>query len=484
MNHNIFSMVKNKYHNVSEPIKASVAFAVCSILQKSLATITLPIFTRLLTTEQYGVYSIYTSWYSIIQIFATLNLYLGVFNNGMVKFSSDRDRFHSAMLGLSTTVTIFFSIVYIINADFWDSIFQLKRIFIILMIVELLFVPAFQFWSSRQRFEFKYKELVFFTLVISILSPIFAVLAVFMTEYKAEARVFAYVLVEVVVSIYFYIRTLKKSGVFFVKDYWKFGLKFNIPLIPHYLSGVVLNQADRIMINNMVGTGEAAIYSVAYSLAYMVSIVTTAINNSFLPYTYQKLKKDEIFDIRKASKITAVIVAFPIVLVMFFGPELIAIFSTDDYYEAIWVIPPVAMSVFITYMYGLFVNIEFYFEKNKFIMIASCIGAGLNILLNRIFINLYGYLAAGYTTLACYIMFMFLHYIFYLKVIRQYDLPKIYDLKFFVTIVIMVFFVMILMVILYNNIILRYCLVMMLFFIAIFKRNKIRVLLYDIKMNR
>ena len=51
------------------------------------------------------------------------------------------------------------------------------------------------------------------------------------------------------------------------------------------------------------------------------------------------------------------------------------------------------------FMYQIFANVEFYFEKNKFIMLASIFSAGFNVFLNYIFIKELGYIAAGYTTL-------------------------------------------------------------------------------------
>ena len=61
-----------KYKNLPEAVKASLWFTICSILQKGISFITVPIFTRLLTTEQYGVVSIFYSWESIFIIFCTL----------------------------------------------------------------------------------------------------------------------------------------------------------------------------------------------------------------------------------------------------------------------------------------------------------------------------------------------------------------------------------------------------------------------------
>ena len=72
------------------------------------------IFTRLLTTEQYGLLTVYQSWMAIISVFTTLNLSAGVFNNGMIKYPGQKNQFLSSLLGLSTTVTAVFFIVYLI----------------------------------------------------------------------------------------------------------------------------------------------------------------------------------------------------------------------------------------------------------------------------------------------------------------------------------------------------------------------------------
>ena len=87
-------MVKSiisKYKNVPVEVKASIYYTICSIVQKCIVLITLPIFTRLMTTQQYGQYSIYQSWMNIVAIFATLNLQYGSFDTAMIKFENDRE---------------------------------------------------------------------------------------------------------------------------------------------------------------------------------------------------------------------------------------------------------------------------------------------------------------------------------------------------------------------------------------------------------
>ena len=68
-------------------------------------------------------------------------------------------------------------------------------------------------------------------------------------------------------------------------------LKLDLPLIPHYLSMTVLGSSDRIMINSLCGKSYTALYSVPYNASMIMQIVTSSINSSFIPWTYQKCVK-------------------------------------------------------------------------------------------------------------------------------------------------------------------------------------------------
>lgn len=296
---NMVNKIANAYLKMSAPVRASIWFTICSIIQKGITLLSTPIFTRLLTTEQYGMYSVYQSWYSIISIFATLNLSSGVLFNGLTNYPKDRNRVISSFQGLSTTVTLGLFIFYLLFSDFWNELFGMSTLLMVAMFAELLVVPAYAFWAVKERYNYSYKLLITLTLLVAFGSPIVGVVAVLSTSYKAEARVLSYVVIQIIQGLVFYIYNFKNGKCFFDKKYWKFALSFNLPLIPHYLSMTVLNQADRIMISNMVSTGAAAIYSVAYQVSMMMSIITTAVNNSFVPYTYKEIKNCNYEGIKK-----------------------------------------------------------------------------------------------------------------------------------------------------------------------------------------
>ena len=78
--------------------------------------LTAPIFTRLLTTEEYGVITIYLSWVDVIGIFAMFGLYNNVYCRGILEFKEDKKNFTFSLLSLANVITLaVFAIVWITN---------------------------------------------------------------------------------------------------------------------------------------------------------------------------------------------------------------------------------------------------------------------------------------------------------------------------------------------------------------------------------
>ncbi|MCD8311572.1 MAG: oligosaccharide flippase family protein, partial [Firmicutes bacterium] len=373
--------IASTYRNMPLPAKAGLWFTICGFIQKGISFITTPIFTRLLTTSQYGITSVYYSWYSLLSILCTLNLFYGGFNNGMIDYEERRDQYVSAIQGLITAITATWVLIYLLGRTFWNDILDMSTPLVIIMLLEILAHSALSLWSARERYEFRYRNLVIITIANAFFSSFIAALAVWFcdSEYGAEARIVTHALVGVLICGNIYIYNIRKGKKFFDKKIWKGAFLFNLPLLPHYLSTMVLNQADRIMINRMVGSSEAGIYSVAYSVSMVLNIAVSALNNSFTPWLYGKLKKKDYSDVASVTNLMFIGLALILAMLMAFAPECILIFAGDKYTDAVQIIPAVASSLYFIFMYQIFANVEFYWRKKNFIAYASVFGAVLNI---------------------------------------------------------------------------------------------------------
>lgn len=464
-------MLKTKWNSIPLAVKVSISYAICSILQKCLSFITLPLFTRLLTTEQYGQYTIYASWSGILTIFITLNLYAGSFSTAMVKYENNRDEYISSIQGICLFLLGLFFIVYFPLKDLWNKLFELPTLFVIIMALEIFFVTATQFWTNKKRFEYKYKQVVVITLLISILSPILAYILVLSTPQKGYARILGYAAINIFIGIIFFIINVKNGEKFFNKKYWKYALEFNIPLLVYYLSQVFFNQSDRIMISHMTGKSDAAMYGVAYNLAMILTFVLNAINDSYIPWLYKKIKNDEQKDNKSVSSIISIIMSLMILCVIWYAPEIINIMAGKQYESAIYVVAPVSMSLFLLFYSQLFINIQFYYEEKKLLVWASVLAAILNIVLNYALIPIFGYVVAGYTTLISYVIFMMSNYYAMKKTLKKNELKdNLYDYKSLFFVMITFFISGFLGVILYDLLAIRIIITILVLIVVIINR--------------
>lgn len=149
-----------------------------------------------------------------------------------------------------------------------------------------------------------------------------------------------------------------------------------------------------------------------------MQMVNEALNKTMSPWLYQKIREKKYQAVSKVVYPSLLLIACANLVLIAVAPEAVAIFAPEEYYEAIYVIPPVAMSVYANYLYLCFAPFEFYFEKRVWTTVGTLTSASTNVLLNYVFIKIFGYQAAGYTTLICYLLNSLMHYYFMRKVCR------------------------------------------------------------------
>lgn len=481
---NIFYTVKQKYHNMNMQLKVVFWFTFVGFLQRGISIITTPIFTRVLSTEDYGMFSVFNAYYNVIVIVATLYLHQGVINNAFVKNSASNEKIVSALQSLSLTVSSGFFILAMLFRNQLSTLMGLPVTVIVLMFLGFMFSEPYHIWVIYKRYQFDYKNPVIISVIISVLTPLIGVIAIMSTDgNQGVARIVSYVSTYIIMpGILFYIVNYRKSQTFYDKKLWTYALSFNIPLIGHYLSETLLNQTDRIMINAYLGTSEAGIYSVAYSVASLFTIFSSALNTAFVPWTFQKLSKKEYKSIAKVGYIVLGFLVVVLSIMIMFAPEIVYLLAGSKYTGAVYLIPTLSASVFFGYMYQLFSRVELYYEKKSYTVISTVSAALLNIVLNVWWIPLFGYAAAGYSTLISHILFCVMHFFFLRKVSREcMNSEQIYDFKKLFGFAILVLAIAISMTFLYEYLILRLLIIVVLLGTVFFMRGKIKEIINKLK---
>lgn len=449
---------KNRFRSftsLSPAVKASIVLMLTQLIQKGLQVLTTPILTRLLSTSEYGQVALFLSWYEILSIFTSLCLSGGVFNNGMLDFREDRDVFSLSLYTLTLLSSCVIGLVLTVFCAFVWNFINLPVYIIAYMFILQAFEGALAMWSVRQRFEYRYRALAIVTVALAVISPACGILAIHQFQgHAAVANIIGSRGVFLIVYLAMLAVSVRKAKGKVNPHYWRYALRFNLPIIPHYLSQHILNHMDRIQIAAIVGEASAGIYSLAYSGASVVKLVWTSINASLIPWTYEKCEKGQFKQIDSLTRLLVLGYAIICVMVMFLAPEIIYILAPVSYHEGIYVVPSVIIGVYFSALYFIFANVVYYYKKPKYVMVGSVVSAVANVTLNAIFIPRFGYFAAGYTTMFAYLLQSVIDY----WAMRKVSPDKIYDMRYIVGISVGVVVIGLVLNLIYGYRLLRYSL--------------------------
>ena len=464
-----------KYKNSPTPVKAAAWYTFCIFMQKLAAFLVIPFFTRILTTSEYGVYAVFLSWMSVFEIFATFKMYTNAFVAGLVRNETDMDRYTCSV---QVTCLVTTGLVTGIAVLFIQHLSYITGLSVKLMLLMLLsFYPAatIGIWSAKQRVSNKYRMMVIVTFLYSVLAPIISIVAAYILPDKLESAIMARVYVQFIIAIPFFLSNVFGLNKGVVLKYCKEILRYSIPLAPYFLSMVLLNSSDRIMIKSIIGESEAAMYSVAYSISMAMFVFESALNLALEPWLLSRIKRNDGNGVSKSITQASCFIAILNVVILVASPEIITIVASERYAEAVWSMPPVIGSLLIMFIYQQFLQVHFYYGENKVVFIASMLSAAMNILLNMYCLPRFGYIVAGYTTLTSYLLIAVIYYCSMVKVAQKHNLDhkSFYNISDLVKLVTIYFIISGVAMLLYQHIAIRYILVALTIAVLLIYKNKI-----------
>ena len=128
--------LRKQYNKMSPAVRNSVWFTFCNFLQRGLSFLTVPVFTRLLTTEEYGICNVYFAWFEVFVLFTSLKIPYEGLNNGLIRYEEDKDGYTSSVMGLVMSLTVLMFGVYHLVNRWIDPVTGLDRRLMLLMFVQ------------------------------------------------------------------------------------------------------------------------------------------------------------------------------------------------------------------------------------------------------------------------------------------------------------------------------------------------------------
>lgn len=382
----------------------------------------LPLYSNLISVDQFGVYSLLMSVYSVAAVLYNIGMPSSL-TNFYLKESDQRRRkviFSSVIntvgiLGLFLTLTAIISSRFLANGILGEEKFQLLiQLVFIALFVDTVSMFILQLYKTLEQS----KRVVIFMFLGAILNLAMNVWLV----YGLRMDIYGIIISQLFSSGLVLILMLPDTKNYYVfaieNEILKKILLFSIPLFLSGLFAAGIDVADRFILNFLLGKKQVGEYSFAYRIALITNIFVISFRTAWMPYAINRWKENnykEIFG-KTFLKLLAAGV-FILIAVSFFAEDLfkLKILGTylfnPEYRNGLVILPFVVLGYIFSSLAAFYSVYPFVSNKSYHFLISDGIGLIINLVLNFILIPLIGLLGAGIATCLSFMIMSFYLYL-------------------------------------------------------------------------
>lgn len=397
--------------SIGQLISESSLYMLGNVLRRSFSLITMPVFTRYLSTSGYGVLSIVGTVQQMLAVFYDMGL-----GQASTRFYYDcrdereRQTLFGTLLIFSLAATLMLTLLLLATGE-WMWGFVSKDVpfspYIMLTIgtvflenITVLPYVLFRVQNQVPRFFRLSLTQTVLTVLCSVLfvvwlglGPLGPILATF-----------------IITAIFFGVYSYSLRGQVRLVFRWPLtgqALAFGLPEVPLRWGNWALKVADRLILQHLTSLSVVAIYSVGYSVSKMpFDLVVKGIDWAIVPFffataTTESEGRSKAVFARVATYNVAVVAGLGLGTVLF-GHELIDILASAKYAEAALVIPVIVAASFLEALSYIPIKGIYLKGKTGYLLPLFTVPAGLNIALNFVLIPRFGMMGAAWATLVGY----------------------------------------------------------------------------------
>ena len=412
----------------------SLIFAIGPQLPKIASIFVLPIITKDLTPLDYGVSAVILSYTGLLGGMKDLGLTVNLSNlffGYPSKWKMGWRMLHGYMLSWSMVYAVLQSVLlfFIIPAEAIEN----RTSIILLYMVSSLFFDTTISIGSRY-YQFSQKPL-YMAIVSALVGSVAITLNLITISYWKMGYMgwFVSTFASSMLSFIFYFFPVyfkyKLTPVF----RWKWRplarhLRVSLPVIPHNYSSYLLGVSDRMVMSVLgINIGKIGVYNIAYTFGSYFEFMGTAVGMAVGPlYTKLYAMKREM-DVRTLTFFLQLCFLGGSFLLALWLKELFALLiKNEDLRQGYYLGIIIVMGYNYRPMYWTVVNKLSFFEKTNNLWKISFTAGAISVGLNFIFIPVYGYAVAAFTS---FVAFMYIGFSgFFLKAYREMENAAYYPI--------------------------------------------------------
>lgn len=178
-----------------------------------------------------------------------------------------------------------------------------------------------------------------------------------------------------------------------------------IPLLPNFLIYWVFNSCDKVMITNMIGIGDAGIYSVGSKLGHASQLIYTAFAGGWQFFAFSTMKEDN--QVESNSLVFEYLGIISFVATSFicaWSYGLFKVLFSEEYLSGYIVAPYLFLAPLLQMLFQVACNQFLVIKKTWPNMLILSAGAAVNVIINLALIPVLGIEGASIATLFGYIV--------------------------------------------------------------------------------
>jgi O-antigen/teichoic acid export membrane protein len=383
----------------SSLFKASGIYTLSSIINAAIPFLLLPLLTRYLSPEEYGIVSMYALLLSITSVFTGLSVH-GAINRAYFdeKINNHKEYVWNSLIILFISSFLIF-LIYFFLENYISSLTGVPASWVWTVVL----VSFFQFVINSllviyqaQLLAFKYAKIqIGQSLFNALLTILFVIILLWGWKGRLLAQILSVLFFGIMAFFILYkYYSVKKINFYFISH----ALKFGVPLIPHTIGGMLMTLTDRFILNNLLGLEKVGIYMVGLQLGMVLALITESFNKAYAPWLFEKLNQNNEDIKRKIIKFTYIYffgITFLAFLTFFILKILLPIFVGEKFFKAEKVILWILLGNAFNGMYYMVTNYIFYAYKSHILAIITFIVGILNVPITFYLVKLNGEVGAA-----------------------------------------------------------------------------------------
>lgn len=392
--------------------KHSRNYLFANIATKALAFISIPVYTRLLTVEEYGIVNVLMSVLNIAPILLTLNLEVAI---GRYFFDTDDindfKRFVGCSIRLAGLSFLVMSLIFIILLPWFSSLLS----FPFLLTLSILPLSLYRIINSvfQQIYNplLESKKIAIVSSVQTYLAFGLSVIAILcLNDQKYYGFAIGNIVALFLLGIYMFKQIRPYTIGCWDKKYIKYTINYCIPYIPYSLSGVIIDQFGRIFISADSGFDSAGLYSMAANIAMIMAIFIGLVHQAWNPFYFRYLNNNDYKSLDDDYDIIWRITLLLAVGIAIFGKEIGFVLGGKQYLDSLYVIPVLCVGYAMYQWAYVYMRNTGYAKKTIWNGIVITISGFVNVLLSALLTPIMKELGVAIAFMISYTILMVLSY--------------------------------------------------------------------------